>query len=76
AACPAEPDIDYQLYQLMQGIVDHRWLMWLEKQQDDPKAVALLEKLQSTLPTQWQKMQELDDEKLDELRLQIMSLAR
>ncbi|MGL4825906.1 MAG: hypothetical protein ACRC24_00110 [Vibrionaceae bacterium] len=76
AACPAEPDIDYQLYQLMQGIVDHRWLMWLEKQQNDPKAVALLEKLQSTLPTQWQKMQELDDEKLDELRLQIMSLAR
>lgn len=75
--CPVEPDIHTDLYALMQGIVDYRWLMWLEsKATNDVDAARVFGSIKRELPNQWHTMRDIDNNTMDNWRKRIMKLAQ
>ncbi|WP_231870090.1 hypothetical protein [Grimontia celer] len=75
--CPEEPDIHTDLYEIMEGIVDYRWILWLEETaKSDSNARLLLASLKQELPDKWNRMREVDTRTMDTWRNKIMDLAR
>ncbi|WP_028021822.1 hypothetical protein [Enterovibrio calviensis] len=75
--CPEEPDINIRLYDIMQGITDYRWILWLERQaQSNPQAKQLLTQLQREVPTTWNAMLAVTPQQLEIWRQQIITLTR
>lgn len=53
-ACPAIPDIDAQLLEIAAGIVDLRWLLWLDQRaQFEPQAELLRSRIRAEIPGRW-----------------------
>ena len=51
-ACPGMPDVHAALFEMSEGIVDLRWLLWLEEaQREHPEARQLLSELKDILAT-------------------------
>ena len=74
--CPEVQDVDKGLFDLAEGIVDLRWLLWLEQQaNENEQARLLLERLKRDVPNDWLQMQLAGDEKLDSWRSKIIELA-
>ncbi|MBE1273966.1 hypothetical protein EH171_03505 [Enterovibrio baiacu] len=75
--CPEEPDIHRDLYEIMEGIVDYRWMLWLEQQaQTHTAANALLSTLKRAIPDEWEDVPDIDQQQLNRWRQQIIELAR
>lgn len=75
--CPDAPDIHADLYEIAQGIVDHRWLQWLEEAAEtNPNAKSLLLQMTKQVPDTWEGMLEIDTAMLETWRAQIIDLAR
>lgn len=74
--CPKEPDIHHDLYEIMEGIIDYRWLLWLTEQSAfRPDAKQLLSQLRDDVPHNWQQMQAIPTKQLHAWRQQIIALA-
>ncbi|PCS22456.1 hypothetical protein [Candidatus Enterovibrio escicola] len=75
--CPKEPDINIVLYEMMEGIIDHRWLLWLVNQaQYDSTAKSLLNQLRREIPDEWQVMKNVGKYQLSTWRQQIINLTQ
>ncbi len=75
--CPKTPDIHLDLYQIMEGILDFRWLLWLEnKAKTNQKARTLLSQLKKDIPIHWDEMEKIDEKQLNEWRSRIIDLAQ
>jgi hypothetical protein len=73
-ACPANPTIHRDLLDMAEGVVDQRWLLWLEMQQDKA-AVDLLASIRSLALT-WKVARSLSAGDLQRMRESIMVLAK
>ncbi|ATF09431.1 hypothetical protein [Candidatus Enterovibrio altilux] len=74
--CPQEPDINILLYDIMNGIVDHRWMLWLQqKANSNSNAKVLLNQLRHEIPSTWNAMRDIDDSLLSQWRQQIINLV-
>ncbi|WP_407334216.1 hypothetical protein [Enterovibrio sp. 27052020O] len=74
--CPEEPDIDIALYDIMQGITDYRWVLWLQdKAQTNPDAKRLLAQLKRDVPHTWDAMLTVTPQQMETWRQQIIQLA-
>ena len=74
--CPKEPDIHENLYKIVDGIVDYRWLLWLKKEAaSKEEAHALFVQLQDEIPTQWDEMLKISEKQLQAWRERIIELA-
>jgi hypothetical protein len=75
--CPITPDIDAGLLEIVEGIQDYRWLMWLQaKAESHPEARALLNEIRSTLPGDWLAAKTISYQQLTAWRTQMAELAR
>ncbi|MGF1769700.1 hypothetical protein L4D06_20235 [Enterovibrio makurazakiensis] len=75
--CPEEPDINIALYDIMQGITDYRWILWLERQApSNPDAKRLLTELHREVPTTWNAMLAVPSKQLETWRQKIIALTR
>lgn len=73
--CPLQPDVNHTLFELTDGIMDLRWLTWLEQQApSNPQAAALLSSLQKRIPDNWQDMVGIPESTLDAWRDEIIQL--
>ncbi len=68
--CPSQPDLHEDLLRLAEGVIDARWLAWLEA--TDPARAA---QIRASVPSRWEDAVGLSDEALDELRKQILNVA-
>merc|ERR1711879_920574 len=74
--CPAVPDIDERLFDLVEGIQDLRWLLWLEYQaQRRTDAQSLLKDLTRIIPDDWKIMKTVQEDDLIQWRQKITELA-
>lgn len=73
--CAAVPTIHRDLLEMAEGVVDQRWLLWLDAQ-DTPSARALARRLKEELAESWGKVAALSREDLQTMRESIMQLAR
>ena len=74
--CPDVPDLDIRLFDIVEGITDLRWMLWLEQAAaKDSHAAALLEDLRKTIPDRWSVVRTLDDTQFDAWRARIVRLA-
>ncbi|MGB0683903.1 MAG: hypothetical protein ACPGOV_14415 [Magnetovibrionaceae bacterium] len=74
--CAFQPDLDAGLMALIDGILDLRWLLWLErKAAKDARAARLLADLAGHIPGHWEEARGLSNQKLDELRRRIADFA-
>jgi hypothetical protein len=71
--CPATPTIHRDLLDMAEGVVDQRWLLWLDAQ-PDAEARALAEKIRETTGDLWAQVRKQAD--LPQLRESINSVAR
>jgi hypothetical protein len=69
------PDVTTSLIAMAEGIVDQRWLAWLE-QQREPQAIELLHRLRDNLGSSWKGVSPLSDDGLDRFRGSITELAQ
>ncbi|MDB5572525.1 MAG: hypothetical protein JWN93_3708 [Hyphomicrobiales bacterium] len=82
-ACPARHDIHTDVLEMAEGLVDQRWLAWLDKRQE-PEARALHDSIASAAPDGWRTALARHHNgvgpraaaSLDALRGSIMDLAR
>ncbi len=76
-ACPQAPDVDSRLFDIVEGINDLRWMLWLEQQAAQSKqALLLLQDMQARIPDRWQQMLSIDNAMLDAWRAKVIALAR
>jgi hypothetical protein len=73
--CPPNPDIHRDLLRLAEGVVDQRWLLWLERQSSQA-ARRIATTVAVRIPAQWSKASQWTDKELSDLRASIMQLAR
>lgn len=74
--CLAHPDIDLQLIEMVQGLSDLRWLLWLDKQaQTKASARKLQRDIHQKTPAQWEKARSLPPAHWDNLKVSIQKLA-
>jgi len=71
--CPAQPDINRNLLRAAEGIVDQRWLLWLDGQ-SSAEAKDIAGEMKARL-SGWTDAAKLSGTDLDSLRARIMSLA-
>lgn len=71
--CPAQPDINRNLLRAAEGIVDQRWLAWLDAQ-SSAEAKVIAGEMKAHL-SGWTDAAKLTGTDLDSLRARIMSLA-
>lgn len=74
-ACPARQDIHPDVLAMAEGLVDQRWINWLESSAD-PDAQRLFETLSADVPERWRDGLSRMGGRLDELRSAILNLAR
>ena len=72
--CPARHDIHPDVLSMAEGLVDQRWIAWLESRAE-PEAQKLYETLSASVPERWRDGLRMSG-RLDELRSAIISLAR
>lgn len=76
-ACPGVPDVHADLFALAEGVLDLRWLLWLESQaRVRPAARRLLDALRNEIPTTWREADSLGFEAAIHWRRRITELAR
>ena len=71
--CAATPDIDESVLEMAEGMVDHRWLLWLDGEQ---RATGLRFDLLRRFGAEWQAASQQPAGALDDMRRQIQGLAR
>ncbi len=75
-ACPEVAEIDSALFDLVAGITDLRWLLWLERQADiDLRAATYLAWLRGQVPDNWDAMSKITSAQMDAWRAGITRLA-
>lgn len=75
--CPPRHDVDRRLYDMVEGIIDLRWMLWLERQASkEPAAAKLLHEMTQRIPGKWQDMLEISNARLERWRAEIVNLAR
>jgi hypothetical protein len=72
--CPRQPDIHRDLLRLAEGVVDQRWLLWLDLN-PSPAAKALAAETRSRLPGPFADARKLTRSELETLRGRIMDLV-
>ena len=72
--CPAQPDIHRDLLRMTEGVVDQRWLLWLDAQATAP-ARQLASEIRGGLPGAYNDAANRSRGSLDALRNRIMDLA-
>ena len=71
--CAATPDIDEAVLEMAEGVVDHRWLLWLDSQ---PQAAGVRFDLLRRFGAEWQGASGQPAGALDDMRRQVEGLAR
>jgi hypothetical protein len=71
--CPAQADIDRDLLRMAEGIVDQRWLLWLEGRPDGQQLAA---EIRRKLTNSWSRARSLADSDIEAVRQSIVQLAR
>ena len=71
--CAATPDIDEMVIEMAEGLVDQRWLAWLDGQ---PSGAGLRREIEDRLGRRWQPASELGAAEMNGLRRRIEGLAR
>ncbi|MCB1772201.1 MAG: hypothetical protein KDI88_01175 [Gammaproteobacteria bacterium] len=75
-SCPDVADLDVRLFDIVEGITDLRWLLWLEQAARTGRpAAALLDELREAVPGRWSGVEKLDDAQFDAWRERIVRLA-
>jgi len=75
--CPAVPDLDRDLLHMVEGITDLRWLRWLDSQAlRNATARALRDAIRDGLTGAWDEDKVLKNNEIDEIRSEIIALAR
>ena len=75
--CPKTQDVHAHLFELVEGILDLRWLLWLDKQRNaQPKAAELWKKLRREVPVSWQDVMALPVEQAQQWREEIIKLVQ
>jgi len=72
--CPAQPDIHRDLLRMAEGIVDQRWLIWLDQQAGEPAKRLKLD-LQRRYGRSWDGVARLTGADLQQIRNEIIDLA-
>lgn len=73
AICARTPDIDEGVLEMAEGLIDQRWLLWLDR---EPRGEALRRRLIDRLGTRWDAASTLDGAGVTSLRQEIEALAR
>jgi hypothetical protein len=73
--CPAQPDIDRRLLKAAEGVVDQRWLFWLDRQ-TSPEAQMLAATIKARLGRIWKVAATFSEADLDNIRASIVALAQ
>lgn len=73
--CASPVDVDARLYALADGLLDLRWLAWLDAQ-PQPQARALRQSLWDTVPSRWNEARQLPATQLGAWRTRILELAK
>ncbi|MBY0610778.1 MAG: hypothetical protein K2P80_01210 [Beijerinckiaceae bacterium] len=73
--CPAQPDMNAKVLEMAEGVIDQRWLLWLETRQE-PDARALLQRIKGELGSSFAIAERFDDARMAALRDSIIDLAR
>lgn len=74
-ACPATPDVNRDLLKLANGVVDQRWLEWLD-QQKGREAEAVRSEVLRRIGSSWSSAIKLGPRVLDSARALIIDFAR
>ena len=75
--CPEIADVHAALFEMSEGIVDLRWLLWLEAaQREHPEARQLLQELKASWPPVWTETERLGARAAADSRVRIMRLAQ
>ncbi len=53
--CPVQPDINEAMLEMAEGLIDQRWLQWLNGR-SEPQAIALRERWRSIASEKWAKL--------------------
>ncbi len=72
--CARQPDIHRDLLRMAEGLIDQRWLLWLDAN-TTPAAKSLAAEIRSRLPGAFADAKRLNQADLDQIRAQIMDLA-
>ena len=72
--CPAQPDIHRDLLRMAEGVVDQRWLLWLDAQSTTP-ARLLASEIRANLPGPYTDAGNRSRASLETLRNRIMDLV-
>lgn len=72
--CTREPDIHADLLRMAEGVVDQRWLLWLDKQ-ETPEAKVLQASIRAKLGTTWKKASSLTAAEIASTRADIIALV-
>lgn len=73
--CADQPNIHRSLLQLAEGVVDQRWLLWLDQQTDAP-ARNLARKIRDQIPDAWTDANRWTAADLNAIREQILQLVK
>jgi hypothetical protein len=73
--CPAQPDMNADILAMSEGVVDQRWLLWLDKR-NEPEAKALATQIKTQLNVPFETISQLDDRAMAKIREDIINLAR
>jgi hypothetical protein len=71
--CAPTPDIDEGVLDMAEGLIDQRWLAWLEK---EPRGASLLRAIRTRIGDEWQTASTLTEHDLDGIREDIQTVAR
>ena len=72
--CPKTPDIHRDLLRLAEGVIDQRWLLWLERQ-TAPDAKVLTAELRTVFAKSFDRAKAATRKDLNAIRERIMALA-
>jgi hypothetical protein len=73
--CPTQPDMNADVLSMAEGVVDQRWLLWLNKR-NEPEAKALANNIKAQLNAPFETISTLDDSAIAKIRENIINLAR
>ena len=72
--CPAQPDMNADILGMAEGIIDQRWLSWLDKR-SEPEAKTLENSIRTQLDAPFETISQLDDKAMAKIRNDIINLA-
>ena len=73
--CPSQPDISARALEMAEGVVDQRWLEWLDAR-PEPEAKALAASIKVELGRSFAVSAEFDDARMSRIRERIVDLSR